>query len=494
MKPNEKVEAILHNIWRLSKEELYQDLSIVCKDGIIRTNSLFLSLQSPVINKLLNEIPREEDLCIFLPDIFSHQLHGFLENVSERRSFTNTSVISLLLPTIKAELPPTKNEVKSNNTFKRDEENIKKSDSIDNFKEEILFDSDQESDPDFEELDPLDGAGEQSGDDQQHIQTKSYMKECLICEISLKNKLEYSNHMNVHRKSFVPHENPSCPNCGKNTYKCFESFYRHVRKCVPPSKPEPCWLCQATFESKAEYSEHMKSHKEKFLTPVCQHCGKKPALRENTPQHFRRHVEVCRRKKEAEAEGFKHCHYCHTKLPIDLWKEHSRVCIKKPSKKMCNICGKEYTNLKLHTKEAHELLPLQPNTAFCDICGKGFLKKGQLMAHLKSHEEALPCPHCGIKVKHLDIHIATVHLPDKLKSHQCQDCGKGFKNISKLKVHQMNMHLKLRPYRCRYGCEDSYNDTSNRNQHEKKKHGQLFIRGSEEKKRRRLEENHIKTG
>ena len=106
MKPNEKVEAILHNIWRLSKEELYQDLSIVCKDGIIRTNSLFLSLQSPVINKLLNEIPREEDLCIFLPDIFSHQLNGFLENVSERRNFTDTSVISLLLPTIKAELSP----------------------------------------------------------------------------------------------------------------------------------------------------------------------------------------------------------------------------------------------------------------------------------------------------------------------------------------------------------------------------------------------------
>merc|ERR1711894_60535 len=103
----------------------------------------------------------------------------------------------------------------------------------------------------------------------------------------------------------------------------------------------------------------------------------------------------------AEAEGFKHCHYCYTKLPIDLWKEHSRICKKKPSREMCNICGKEYTNLKLHKKNAHELLPLEPNTVFCDICGKGFLKKGRLLTHLKTHEEALPCPHCGIKYKHL---------------------------------------------------------------------------------------------
>ena len=136
MKPSVKVEAVLHDIWKLSKEELYQDLSIICKDGIIRTNALFLSLQSPVICKLLSDIPGEEDLCIFLPDISSHQLNGFLENVSEGRSFTETTVISLLLPTMKAELPPTKNEVKSNNTFRREEENTKKSESIDNFKEE----------------------------------------------------------------------------------------------------------------------------------------------------------------------------------------------------------------------------------------------------------------------------------------------------------------------------------------------------------------------
>ena len=38
----------------------------------------------------------------------------------------------------------------------------------------------------------------------------------------------------------------------------------------------------------------------------------------------------------------------------------------------------------------------------------------------------------------------------------------------------MNVHLKLRPYECRYGCSFRYNDLSNRNAHEKKTHGQIF--------------------
>jgi len=64
---------------------------------------------------------------------------------------------------------------------------------------------------------------------------------------------------------------------------------------------------------------------------------------------------------------------------------------------------------------------------------------------------------------------------------QCQDCGKGFMAPHKLEIHRMNIHLKLRPYKCRYGCAFSYNDSSNRNAHEKKTHGKLFTTAKEEK-------------
>ena len=92
------------------------------------------------------------------------------------------------------------------------------------------------------------------------------------------------------------------------------------------------------------------------------------------------------------------------------------------------------------------------------------------------HTEKLPCPHCGVKVRRLDVHISAKHTPDHEQKYQCQDCGKGFGELRILKAHQMNVHLKLRPYNCRYGCDIAYNDISNRNQHEKRQHGKLYVK------------------
>ena len=94
---------------------------------------------------------------------------------------------------------------------------------------------------------------------------------------------------------------------------------------------------------------------------------------------------------------------------------------------------------------------------------------------MKSHEDKAPCPQCGLVVRHLKLHIRTMHTKDELKNHQCQECAKGFVSIDKLEKLRMNVHLKLRPYKCRYGCEFAYNDCSNRNAHEKKTHGSVFM-------------------
>ena len=68
-----------------------------------------------------------------------------------------------------------------------------------------------------------------------------------------------------------------------------------------------------------------------------------------------------------------------------------------------------------------------------------------------------------------------IHTPDEKKKFQCQDCGKGFAQKDSFEAHRMSMHLKLRPHKCRYGCDMAYNDVSNRNQHEKRVHGKLFM-------------------
>ena len=51
---------------------------------------------------------------------------------------------------------------------------------------------------------------------------------------------------------------------------------------------------------------------------------------------------------------------------------------------------------------------------------------------------------------------------------------RAFPSNHKLQGHKMNVHLKLRPYKCRYGCELAYNDSSNRCAHEKRVHGRIF--------------------
>ena len=70
----------------------------------------------------------------------------------------------------------------------------------------------------------------------------------------------------------------------------------------------------------------------------------------------------------------------------------------------------------------------------------------------------------------MTVHMETVHKADHDKKFQCKDCVKGFIDKKSLQAH-MNIHLKVKPYRCREGCDMAYSDSSNRNQHERRVHG-----------------------
>ena len=99
-----------------------------------------------------------------------------------------------------------------------------------------------------------------------------------------------------------------------------------------------------------------------------------------------------------------------------------------------------------------------------------------LKAHMKKVHKPEVCQICGKTVKILNRHIENVHVDDSKKKVKCEQCGKGFNDTSHLRFHQMSVHLKTRPYRCRYGCIDNigYNDNSNRLSHERKRHSKAF--------------------
>ena len=192
------------------------------------------------------------------------------------------------------------------------------------------------------------------------------------------------------------------------------------------------------------------------------------------------------------------CHICgtvpKTKTALDLHlKYHERKTQSNGSKEdnqhICNICGKIYTSitgLRHHNKIVHEKIERVRNH-ICNLCGKGFPCESHLIKHMRTHEEKKSCPECGVKVRNMELHNQTCHTPDHMKKFQCQDCGRGFIAINNLETHRMNMHLKLKPYNCRYGCDLSYNDISNRNAHEKRRHGKLFTTVEEEKLKARME-------
>ena len=89
------------------------------------------------------------------------------------------------------------------------------------------------------------------------------------------------------------------------------------------------------------------------------------------------------------------------------------------------------------------------------------------------NKEEVECKICFKKMNpyKLKKHMGSTHAE---KKHSCEECGKCFSSNNKLQIHNMNVHLKLRPYKCRYGCALAYNDSSNRCAHEKRVHGRIF--------------------
>ena len=234
------------------------------------------------------------------------------------------------------------------------------------------------------------------------------------------------------------------------------------------------------FRKDNKYNKHMKRHEIKDHNCGC-------GITFDSFNQKLRHMRVIH-------QGYFNCILCPQKnqnssfATENFLREHERM--KHPEKKelpelpyketfTCKIskCTKTFiTKRKMmyHANSNHG----EEGPFVCDHCGKKLRSKVSLRQHEKKVHNPKPCPICYKVVKNLRCHILTNHTDDSILKLKCENCGKGFRDRAILKSHKMNVHIKTRPFRCRYSCQNDigYNDLSNRNSHEKKKHGGLFIK------------------
>ena len=247
------------------------------------------------------------------------------------------------------------------------------------------------------------------------------------------------------------------------------------REKEPKKKKKPrklhCQLCEYTTTLSFNMRRHIEFKHNISGSATCHLCGFVAKSKANLKGHIRL--------KHFAPEGQTKCEKCLKCFPNEKFDGH--LCEVKNF--ICYSCGKAYTTkygLDRHIMIEHENVQF-PKPFICDKCDFCCESKSALQKHMVTHEEKKPCPECGERVRNIKSHMVSMHTPDEMKKYQCQDCGKGFNEPYNLEAHRMNVHLKLRPYNCRYGCDISYNDTSNRNAHEKKTHGKLFTTVKEEK-------------
>jgi hypothetical protein len=92
-------------------------------------------------------------------------------------------------------------------------------------------------------------------------------------------------------------------------------------------------------------------------------------------------------------------------------------------------------------------------TINCHICKKTFKRNMHLINHIKTHEK-LP-----IKVNEGDrVFICPV-----------DNCGKIYKSKENLVIHNKNIHLKIKPYKCKY-CKSHFSHRNGKLYHERRFH------------------------
>ena len=166
-------------------------------------------------------------------------------------------------------------------------------------------------------------------------------------------------------------------------------------------------------------------------------------------------------------------------------KEHNRM----KMQLYCFVCDIHFRCQKRildHLKRKHgpqnkpaKQLSKEAEQQICSVCGKSFTRKQNLKIHIQTQHtdmqnkiprKKVTCQVCGKLVAHLNAHMSARHTEESDLNFECKTCGKRLGSLKNFNYH-MNVHLNIKPFQCREGCDMAYRDVGNRNKHEKRVHG-----------------------
>ena len=190
--------------------------------------------------------------------------------------------------------------------------------------------------------------------------------------------------------------------------------------------------CDINWKSKKEKRDHFKIVHKKYFN--CETCKKVFKKEEDYFSHIKKHANKI--------------------------KSDSNIC------EECGFVGKDKYSVKSHRNFHHDATVL-----ICDICSRDFQGHLKLKIHRQRfHGSSKQCKDCGGMFKNLLKHMRTMHTTDDDKKYQCDECGKGFIDKTRLGSHILSLHTNEKPFVCRFMCGFACSSSGNRTKHETARH------------------------